>query len=148
MARRCGRRPRASSASPARRAAMAISSRSTTAAACPPRYGHLSAINVHAGQQVSPGVVVGRVGSTGRSTGPHLHYEVRIDGEAGRPVALPEGGVGAGRHRPVRSPRIDGSGVAGSDARPWRRPRSSDPATVSRCACRATSPSRREPKSS
>jgi murein DD-endopeptidase MepM/ murein hydrolase activator NlpD len=46
------------------------------------RYGHLSAINVAPGQQVSPGVVVGRVGSTGRSTGPHLHYEVRMDGEA------------------------------------------------------------------
>lgn len=46
------------------------------------RYGHLSAINVAPGQQVAPGMVVGRVGSTGRSTGPHLHYEVRMDGEA------------------------------------------------------------------
>ncbi len=45
------------------------------------RYGHLSAISVSPGQQVSPGAVLGRVGSTGRSTGPHLHYEVRIDGE-------------------------------------------------------------------
>lgn len=46
------------------------------------RYGHLSAINVAPGQQVAAGAVVGRVGSTGRSTGPHLHYEVRIDGDA------------------------------------------------------------------
>lgn len=46
------------------------------------RYGHLSAISVTPGQQVGPGAAVGRVGSTGRSTGPHLHYEVRIDGEA------------------------------------------------------------------
>ena len=46
------------------------------------RYGHLSAISVTPGQQVLPGAVLGRVGSTGRSTGPHLHYEVRIDGEA------------------------------------------------------------------
>jgi len=46
------------------------------------RYAHLSAIDVAPGQQVAPGAIVGRVGSTGRSTGPHLHYEVRIDGEA------------------------------------------------------------------
>ena len=46
------------------------------------RYGHLSMINVAEGQSVSPGTILGRVGSTGRSTGPHLHYEVRIDGDA------------------------------------------------------------------
>ncbi|CAJ0886976.1 hypothetical protein AMST5_03756 [freshwater sediment metagenome] len=50
------------------------------------RYGHLSAINVVPGQQVAPGAVVGQVGSTGRSTGPHLHYEVRMDGEAVDPA--------------------------------------------------------------
>jgi murein DD-endopeptidase MepM/ murein hydrolase activator NlpD len=50
------------------------------------RYAHLSAINVTLGQQISPGAVIGRVGSTGRSTGPHLHYEVRIDGEAVDPA--------------------------------------------------------------
>ena len=46
------------------------------------RYGHLSMINVAEGQSVSPGTILGRVGSTGRSTGPHLHYAVRIDGDA------------------------------------------------------------------
>ena len=46
------------------------------------RYGHLSAILVSEGQTVPAGAVVGRVGSTGRSTGNHLHYEVRIDDEA------------------------------------------------------------------
>lgn len=46
------------------------------------RYGHLSAINVTIGQSIKAGQVVGAVGSTGRSTGPHLHYETRIDGEA------------------------------------------------------------------
>jgi murein DD-endopeptidase MepM/ murein hydrolase activator NlpD len=50
------------------------------------RYGHLSVINVVPGQQVAPGAVVGQVGSTGRSTGPHLHYEVRMDGEAVDPA--------------------------------------------------------------
>jgi murein DD-endopeptidase MepM/ murein hydrolase activator NlpD len=50
------------------------------------RYAHLSSIAVSPGQQVSPGATVGRVGSTGRSTGPHLHYEVRIDGEAVDPA--------------------------------------------------------------
>jgi murein DD-endopeptidase MepM/ murein hydrolase activator NlpD len=46
------------------------------------RYGHLSAIDVAEGQSIRIGQVVGRVGSTGRSTGPHLHYETRIDGDA------------------------------------------------------------------
>ena len=44
------------------------------------RYAHLSSIRVVAGQKVAAGTLVGRVGSTGRSTGAHLHYETRIDG--------------------------------------------------------------------
>ncbi|MCA1631595.1 MAG: M23 family metallopeptidase [Acidobacteria bacterium] len=51
------------------------------------RYAHLSKIEVAAGQQIARGDLVGRVGSTGRSTGPHLHYEVRIGGEAVNPRA-------------------------------------------------------------
>jgi murein DD-endopeptidase MepM/ murein hydrolase activator NlpD len=50
------------------------------------RYGHLSQIDVTPGQSVAPGAILGRVGSTGRSTGAHLHYEVRTDGEAVDPA--------------------------------------------------------------
>ncbi|MBK9082115.1 MAG: M23 family metallopeptidase [Rhizobiales bacterium] len=50
------------------------------------RYAHMSAINVSEGQTVEAGAVVGKLGSTGRSTGPHLHYEVRIDGDAVDPA--------------------------------------------------------------
>ncbi|WP_272884855.1 M23 family metallopeptidase [Candidatus Rhodoblastus alkanivorans] len=44
------------------------------------RYGHLSRIDVRQGQSVKAGEEIGAIGSTGRSTGPHLHYEVRVDG--------------------------------------------------------------------
>lgn len=49
-------------------------------------YGHLSRITVKVGQQVTVGQKVGEVGSTGRSTGNHLHYEVRKNGKAINPV--------------------------------------------------------------
>jgi murein DD-endopeptidase MepM/ murein hydrolase activator NlpD len=50
------------------------------------RYGHMSRIEVRPGQRVKRGDIVGRVGNTGRSTGYHLHYEVRVDGDPVNPL--------------------------------------------------------------
>ena len=74
------------------------------------RYAHLSKIIVADGQKVRKGDLIGYVGSTGRSTGPHLHYEVRIDGKPVDPrpfmveteaqeafrLAMGPGGMGGG----------------------------------------------------
>ena len=51
------------------------------------RYAHLSSIEVTPGQRVEREDVLGRVGATGRATGYHLHYEVRVDGDAVNPLA-------------------------------------------------------------
>ena len=73
------------------------------------RYGHLSQRIAQAGQRVHRGELIGLMGSTGRSTGSHLHYEVRIDGRAVNPIpfmqssstfiALAESRRPAGRRR-------------------------------------------------
>ena len=52
------------------------------------RFGHLSRIRVKQGQRVSQGDLIGDMGSTGRSTGPHLHYEVRMNGRAVDPMSF------------------------------------------------------------
>jgi murein DD-endopeptidase MepM/ murein hydrolase activator NlpD len=51
------------------------------------RYAHLSQLAVRPGQQVRQGEVIGFVGSTGQSTGPHVHYELRRGGLAIDPLA-------------------------------------------------------------
>ncbi len=48
-------------------------------------YGHMSAIYVNEGDVVAAGTTIGAVGSTGWSTGPHLHFEIRIDSVAQNP---------------------------------------------------------------
>ncbi len=55
------------------------------------RYGHMSRLNVAEGQMVHKGDVIGFVGTTGNSTGPHLHYEVRVDGQAVNPIPYMQG---------------------------------------------------------
>jgi hypothetical protein len=60
------------------------------------RYAHLSAILVSTGVDIAAGTPVGRVGSTGRSTGPHLHYETGRDGESVNPTIF----LAAGRALP------------------------------------------------
>jgi murein DD-endopeptidase MepM/ murein hydrolase activator NlpD len=60
------------------------------------RFGHMSAIDVKVGQTVRIGQVVGKIGSTGRSTGPHLHYETRINDEAVDPQKFLKAGLRLG----------------------------------------------------
>lgn len=68
------------------------------------RYAHLSAFDVKPDQIVPPGTVIGRLGSTGRSTGPHLHYETRLAGEASNPLKFIE--IGNRLSQPALPPGI------------------------------------------
>lgn len=52
------------------------------------RYAHLQSIRVREGQHVPAGAILGTAGSSGRTTGPHLHFEVRVDGRAVDPVRV------------------------------------------------------------
>ena len=60
------------------------------------RYAHLSEITVKVGQRVRAGFIVGKIGSTGRSTGPHLHYETRVSGDAVDPRKFLRAGLRLG----------------------------------------------------
>lgn len=78
-------------------------------AAIQTRYGHMSRLNVYAGQRVHKGDVIGYIGTTGRSTGPHLHYEVRIGGEAVNPVPYMQ----ADEYRQASVPNSSATGMGG-----------------------------------
>jgi murein DD-endopeptidase MepM/ murein hydrolase activator NlpD len=57
------------------------------------RFGHLSEISVKVGQLVRIGEIIGKIGSTGLSTGPHLHYETRVNGKAVDPQKFLRAGL-------------------------------------------------------
>ena len=73
----------------------------------------MSEILVVAGQEVAKGDPIGRLGSTGRSTGPHLHYEVRVDGEPVDPERFIRAGaeMGAGQVRNVETDEARRAGL-------------------------------------
>jgi len=77
------------------------------------RYAHLSRIGVRIGQEVSAGATIGGLGSTGRSTGPHLHFEVRINDRAVNPRPFLEAA-------PDVLKEVRRTGTAGSSDRPVR----------------------------
>jgi murein DD-endopeptidase MepM/ murein hydrolase activator NlpD len=64
------------------------------------RYAHMASLCVVEGQMVKAGQIVGRIGMTGRTTGPHLHYEVRIDGEPVDPLRFLKVGDSLSRQVP------------------------------------------------
>ena len=64
------------------------------------KYGHCSQILVSAGQEVKAGDVIAKVGSTGNSTGPHLHLEVLVDGQYRNPLYFADTGDTSERHLP------------------------------------------------
>jgi murein DD-endopeptidase MepM/ murein hydrolase activator NlpD len=80
------------------------------------RYGHMSAVLVHEGDHVTRGQQVGRMGSTGRSTGNHLHYEVRIDGRPVNPIPFMKStDYVLAMQKRSGTPSMDAVGIGGPD---------------------------------
>ena len=76
-------------------------------------YAHLSSINVASGQKIDPGTVIGKIGSTGHSTGPHLHFEVDVNGKASNPEPYEDKLFRFGGNVKVK-PKAGASGVQGA----------------------------------
>ena len=80
------------------------------------RYGHMSAVLVHEGDHVTRGQQIGRMGSTGRSTGNHVHYEVRIDGRPVNPIPFMKStDYVLAMQKRSGAPSMDAVGVGGPD---------------------------------
>jgi murein DD-endopeptidase MepM/ murein hydrolase activator NlpD len=78
------------------------------------RYGHLSQRIAQPGQRVHRGELIGLMGSTGRSTGSHLHYEVRVAGQAVNPIPFVPNGTMMVAARQQREALAEGGPRSGS----------------------------------
>jgi murein DD-endopeptidase MepM/ murein hydrolase activator NlpD len=78
-------------------------------------YAHLNSTNVKAGQQITPGTVIGEVGSTGQSTGPHLHFEVDVNGKTSDPNPYQDKIFRFGGNVKVKSSAKPQQNLAGQD---------------------------------